>query len=297
MVEFNYNLWGGSIMQNVIQEKTLLHSKKKMIIYIIVTFILISGFLFWYFYIRLDESNLKKLETKIQNNKEVNKYFKFPSFSREESEKVVSYKKYKSYPYNLLVSFTDEFKNLTDTEKQDVFLKLTEIIEEDGLIRCGHNKYCSINEITAFNNESIDIESYSLDLFDNELTHSYYDTEGKYQTEILSDSDVSERNTISTTASYEPDLEIVEKKGEISGEYITVTGAVKNNSENVYTFIEVKVTYTDDSGNILDTDTAFVNSSDALLPNERKSFEVMTQMVGEKYTKYKVEVVDYNIGY
>lgn len=108
-------------------------------------------------------------------------------------------------------------------------------------------------------------------------------------------------DSINTTnvskGNYVPELEIVDKKGELNGDYIYVTGAVKNNSGSPFTYIEVKVTYTDDNGTILDTDWTYVNSSDALLPNERKSFKVMTEMVGQKYTKYRVEVADYDIGY
>jgi hypothetical protein len=283
--------------------KLFLPTKKEIIYYCAFALIVISGFLLWFFMFRVDESELRDIETRITNDEEINSYFSIPSISRDDLGEVVKYKSLKSYPYKLIASFNDDFNKLTEIEKQDVFNKVVEVIEQkeyDTTITCGRNKFCSIDEIWVFGSDSKkDTISYMFNLSTDEIKYSFYDENDEYQTEILSSTDTKSNNskTASSTISNKSELEVVEKKGEINGDYITVTGAIKNNSDTAFTFVEIKVTYTDDNGNILDTDTTYLNSSDAFLPNERKSFEVMTQMIGEKYTKYKVEVADYNIGY
>jgi hypothetical protein len=138
---------------------------------------------------------------------------------------------------------------------------------------------------------------YKFDLFNDNFTHQYTNENDKFITESLDSTNTNNTSSKSTTKSDSPILEIVELSGKIGGDYIYVTGAVKNNSNNSNTYVEVKVTYFNDSGNVLDTENTYVNSSDLLLSNERKSFEIMTKMIGEKYSKYKVEVLDYNEGY
>lgn len=58
-------------------------------------------------------------------------------------------------------------------------------------------------------------------------------------------------------------------------EYEYAKGYVKNVGNTSHSYIKVKVTYTDDSGNVVDTDWTYAGS-DNLQPGERKSFEIMT---------------------
>jgi hypothetical protein len=265
-------------------------SKKDVLIYGIISLFFIIGFLFWYFYFRLDESELKSLETKIAENDEINQYITFPSFSRDDTEIGTN----QIYPYVLLGSFNNEFETISNSEKQEVFLKIVDIIGSSNLVMCGNKKYCSIRNIRVFGVSTDKTNGYYFDLYTKKITHNYDDEEGKFQTETLNITSESDNNSPINNNSDKLNLEIVEKSGKIDGDYIYVTGAVKNNSNNSYNYIEVNVTYFNDSGSILDTDTTYVNSGDTLLPNERKSFEVITQMIGEKYTKFNVEVLDYD---
>ncbi|WP_409275824.1 FxLYD domain-containing protein [Neobacillus sp. SCS-31] len=190
---------------------------------------------------------------------------------------------------------------LSPNEQYNVFKKIEEIIEDNEhstLIRCGNNKYCSIKEITGLKphegDSFSDIESYSYDTYSGKLEHSYVDKKvGLRKVETVSNTTTKSSSSTQTTST--GGLKIVEKSGTINGDYIYVRGAVQNFGSDSYSYVEIKVTYTDDNGNVLDTDRTYVNSSDTLLPKERKSFEIMTRMVGQKYPKYKVEIVDYDI--
>ncbi|MCM3390729.1 FxLYD domain-containing protein (plasmid) [Ureibacillus chungkukjangi] len=53
-----------------------------------------------------------------------------------------------------------------------------------------------------------------------------------------------------------------------------LTGTVYNRGDKGYEFIEIKISLLDYEGNIIDTDTQYVNSSDTLLPEERKRFKL-----------------------
>lgn len=279
-------------MSEIIPEKQKSTSKKAILISIIIGLLIISGFLLWFFLLRIDESELRNIEVQLEKDKEISKYIRNLTFSKNEDEKVVKLDGLKSYPYNLTGNYTVEFNKLGDNEKTEIIGKVKDYVDE--LIKCGNKKYCSTDEIFVFDAESND--SYSLDLYSDELIHNYYDENDEFQTETIGS--LSNNDDYVESDSYnenESSLEIVEKNGEIEGDYIYVTGAVKNNSDLSYTFVEVKVTYFDDNGTILDTESTFVNSTDAILPNERKSFEIMTQMIGQSYSNYKLEVNDFNI--
>jgi hypothetical protein len=87
-------------------------------------------------------------------------------------------------------------------------------------------------------------------------------------------------------------LQILDIKGEVKGNYIYVSGAVKNRSNTPHSFIKIKVIYTDYEDNVVDTDWTYLDSEE-LKPNEQKYFEIMT-----KYRKgmdrFKVEILDYD---
>ncbi|MEH6957206.1 FxLYD domain-containing protein [Neobacillus drentensis] len=283
---------------NVENIYTIIKEKRSSIIILVIFFFLLGGFLIYYFYFRIDESELNKLASKIQENKVVNKYISGVSFFREETEDVITYKGIKSYQYTLSSLAENDFEKTTVKEKYIVFMEIAKIIKEESgstLIKCGYKKYCDVSQVQSYIMEG-ETNSYSFDMNTNEITHSYINDKGLYLSEKLSSAGIPNKsNGTNTSNNTSPRLEVVEKSGNIDGNYIYVTGAIKNISDISYTFVEIKVSYFDDSGNILDTDSTYLNSSDPLMPNERKSFSLMTQMVGQKYTKYKIQVVNYNV--
>lgn len=90
-------------------------------------------------------------------------------------------------------------------------------------------------------------------------------------------------------------IEIIDKKGTIRGDYIHVTGAVKNVSQTPHSYIKVKVTHLDNDGDVLDTDWTYASSED-LKPNEQKYFEIMTRY-RDGMSKFRVEVESYQWSY
>ncbi|WP_274366221.1 FxLYD domain-containing protein [Paenibacillus thermotolerans] len=86
-------------------------------------------------------------------------------------------------------------------------------------------------------------------------------------------------------------IEILDTKGEIDGDYIYVSGAVKNISKSTHSYIKVKVIYSDASDNVVDTDWTYA-SSEELRPGEQKYFEVMTKR-RDGMEKFRVELMDY----
>lgn len=102
----------------------------------------------------------------------------------------------------------------------------------------------------------------------------------------------AEKVTKEYVENYVPELEITEKHGKIDGDYIYVSGAVKNNTQNPVYFVKIQVDYLDNSGNVVDSDWTYSNSTDGLQPNAQKYFDVMTRRYGD-YTKFKVSIADY----
>jgi hypothetical protein len=282
---------------------------KKLIIFISASFALIFGFWIYDSLIKpnlFDDELVLQLDEKLKSDKDLSKYFSNFSLSKQ-NDPPTTYKEYKVYSYDVLSNGNEKFMNLSDKQKRNELGKVAEAIKtitEDSLIKCGEETLCSISEILVFdlNGKTGESDSFSItyDFYkaptEYEMEVSFYDENSKFQTRTVS---ANESNVLSTYKenNKKPNLEIVEKSGNIDGKYIYITGALKNNSDKTYSFIEVKVTYMDDNGNVLDTETTYVNSSDALLPNERKSFKLMTEMIGGVYSKYKVEVYDYNVGY
>lgn len=102
------------------------------------------------------------------------------------------------------------------------------------------------------------------------------------------------KNSENTSSTNKTTLEIVDKHGEVDGDFIKISGAVKNNSQLLsFTYIKVQVDYLDGDGNIIDSDWTYVNSGDALKPNAQKYFDLMSQKHGDS-AKYKISVIDFS---
>jgi len=87
-------------------------------------------------------------------------------------------------------------------------------------------------------------------------------------------------------------LELTAVEGKADGDYMHVTGAVKNNSQNKYTFIRVKVVYKNSNGDIVDTDWTYAVGDEGLEPGEQKYFEIMTKK-RTGMEKFAVSIIDY----
>lgn len=264
---------------------------------VILICLVISGV---YFYNnRLNESNLRQIEEKLIKEES----FTTIGIIEDEDGKVVSSGGIKSYPYVLTAYTTNDFEGLSDEEKAKKISSLSKSIDEftgtSSLIECGKNKYCSINEIILLGyDENREVITYSLpytyngwndDNFSTEVT--YTNNAGNFETKTIYSNNGNAK--VTSASGNDKTLTISNNTAKIDGDYIYVTGTVQNNSSSPLSYIEIKVSYYNQDGEFLDTERTYVNSSDALLPEEQKSFEVMNQMVGEKYTNYKIEISDF----
>ncbi|MFS0657346.1 DUF3426 domain-containing protein [Niallia alba] len=90
------------------------------------------------------------------------------------------------------------------------------------------------------------------------------------------------------------ELTIVEHESEISGNYIYVKGSIKNNAPYPISYIKLKITFTDENGDVVNSNTGYVNDSTALNQDEQKSFSIMTEMINPSdYKNYHIELEDY----
>lgn len=103
----------------------------------------------------------------------------------------------------------------------------------------------------------------------------------------------SDKKTKEFLENYVPEIEITEKHAKVDGDYIYVTGAVKNNTKSSLYYVKVKVEYLDDYKNVVDSDWTYVNSSDGLQPNAQKYFDMMTKINGTT-KNYRVSIMDYD---
>jgi len=104
----------------------------------------------------------------------------------------------------------------------------------------------------------------------------------------------NKNDDINKSTSKTKELSLVEHKAEISGNYIYIKGSVKNNAPYPISFIKLKVTFTDENGEVINTNTGYVNDSTALNQDEQKSFSIMTEMINpSEYKDYHIELEDY----
>lgn len=249
----------------------------------------------------IDETSLNKIVQEIEwDTYLVNSV----SIEKEEKKNHRDKEKENVYPYNVVIYSGENFDNLSGKEKLKFFEKVKGIIKSysetnDSFIFCGKEKLCEIEEIYVRGEGS---KSYTLVFNNTEMNYSYFDGSNRIEKIINEENATSATPTTTTptttsnpTENSKPQLEILDKNATIDGDFIYTTGAVKNNSSSSYTFIQVKVTHADEKGNVIDTDTTYVNSSDTLRPNEQKYFEIMTRVRNSNYKKYRIEIIDFNI--
>ncbi|WP_434311245.1 FxLYD domain-containing protein [Hominifimenecus sp. rT4P-3] len=75
--------------------------------------------------------------------------------------------------------------------------------------------------------------------------------------------------------------------------YTICTGSVKNNGTKTYKFVQVKGSFKDLSGNVIDTDWTYAVGSEGLEPGESTSFRLSVTK-NSKITSCSVSLLDYN---
>lgn len=75
--------------------------------------------------------------------------------------------------------------------------------------------------------------------------------------------------------------------------YTICTGSVKNNGTNTYKYIEVKGSFRDSSGNVIDTDWTYAAGSEGLAPGESTTFRLSVTK-NSKITSCSVGLLDYD---
>jgi hypothetical protein len=107
-----------------------------------------------------------------------------------------------------------------------------------------------------------------------------YDENGEFNPRTVSYESNSKpvNNTSSggTPKPVESPLVFEETKLVVGDNYMEATGYFKNQSNQTYSYVKVKVDYKDKDGNIVDTDWTYGIDGEGLAPNSRKSFKVMT---------------------
>lgn len=262
--------------------------KAKIITSVATSAVIIAIIIFSYInYNKLDLSNINKLE------KDLSKSLYAHSLSLKlDSKDPHATNEGKIYTYKVTANETDDFTKLPDEEKVDAMISIARridyFLQEDSYIKIGNNKFATIDSIELLGENNA---SYSIDYQPNKALNDFVLNVSTQENGTL------QTKTVSSELKYgektDPNVEVTSHKANIDGKFIYVKGTVKNTSPSPLSFIELKVSYYNNDGKFLDTETTYVNSSDQLLSNEQKSFEVMTEMINEKYTKYKVEIVGY----
>lgn len=100
-----------------------------------------------------------------------------------------------------------------------------------------------------------------------------------------------------STSSYESAftaLQISDVRVTSNSSYTICTGTVKNTGKKTYTFVEVKGSFKDRTGNVLDTDWTYAAGSEGLSPGESTTFR-MSVSKNSKITSCSVVLLDYDV--
>jgi hypothetical protein len=73
-----------------------------------------------------------------------------------------------------------------------------------------------------------------------------------------------------------PVADIVDEQEVRNGPFVTITGRVRNLSDKPLTFVRVQITFVDDRGNVVKTETAYTEPR-VIAPNTRGSFRINTR--------------------
>lgn len=105
-------------------------------------------------------------------------------------------------------------------------------------------------------------------------------------------SDTSTNYTSSYESAYTA-LEISDVKVTSNSSYTICTGTVKNTGKKTYTFVQVKGSFKDSSGTVVDTDWTYAVGSEGLSPGESTTFRMSIDK-NYKITSCSVTLLDYD---
>ena len=88
-------------------------------------------------------------------------------------------------------------------------------------------------------------------------------------------------------------LQISDTKVSSNSSYTICTGTLKNTGKKTYKFVEVKGSFKDSSGNVLDTDWTYAVGSEGLSPGESTTFRMSIDK-NFKVTSCSVSLLDYD---
>lgn len=134
-----------------------------------------------------------------------------------------------------------------------------------------------------------------------EIAKKLYDGEDKRLREILVLINESEeinkqrvqirQQSKQTVEKYNPSAKLEIQQGhryEVRGDYIYINGKIRNVSNSIVTYFEVRVDFMDDIGQVLDSD--YTNDGLTLNPGDMREFEIMHRLIN--YKTYKLSIGD-----
>lgn len=154
----------------------------------------------------------------------------------------------------------------------------------------------------------------SLENDDRFLDIDFYPSSGKIHTFeeliVTSDGDLKDGDTLyekggymsldsdSSSSSYSyssgyTDLDVNSLSLDSNSSYTICTGKVTNNGDKTYTFVTVKGSFKDSSGNVLDTDSTYAVGSEGLAPGESSSFRLSVDK-DSKITDCSVSILEFD---
>lgn len=88
-------------------------------------------------------------------------------------------------------------------------------------------------------------------------------------------------------------LDVYDLEWDNNSSYNVCVGKVKNTGEKTYYYVEVKGSFKDSSGNVLDTDWTFAAGSEGLAPGESSSFRLSVDKDSD-ITDCSVSILDFD---
>lgn len=285
------------------------NKKRNLIIGVVSTVVILIGFTIFFSMDRLDESNLAEVENDLENNMDSDLTSLKHISIRQSDETPIKVDGNDLYDYTLYIDYDDQIYNdesIVDNDDEGAYLQFDTVThallmaDRSNLIKCGESIYCNINSIMLTIRDSDSAETYNYIINDYEFgksaeehTISAANHRGEDFRTLEASSDSSETNSPDIDTSEFSDLEIVDKDGTIDGDYIYVSGAVKNNGDSSVSSVRVKVNYMDEEMSVIDTDWTYAVGSEGLNPGEQTRFEVMTNMQGSnEYSNYSIFILD-----
>lgn len=281
------------------QEQFKPKGNKLVLLLIIVAILLVTLSIFYYWFNRLDESNLMNLQDNIINNSMFHEDITNIIFERSSKPPLQASGK-KVYNYEMVINYSNESEELNEIIAVIFLEEIFDFLKSDKtVIDCGRNQFCKVNDITLTKYHGDRTDTYSINNIDTKKSFVNQNIEysgnksGEYETITVQWHRLIGQN--SEVVSPSSLFEIVDREGTKERDYIYTKAAIKNISNDTYSSIKVKVTHYDANMNVIDTDWTYAVGSEGLRPSEQKQFQIMTRMRNrDDYQRFKLEVIDFN---